>query len=109
MTYLALACRLLGAEHRSWVSQAEASRIAASGSMSTGIWGADPEPVSVIVRRAALNLDAPRIVDDLLVLCAGTGGGSRKDMVLFAYGPFADAGSAPASRHSMTADRKLVR
>lgn len=67
LTHLAIACRLLGAEHRSWVSQAEANRIAASGSMSMGIGGAKPEPVSVVVRRAALNLDAARVVEDLLV------------------------------------------
>ena len=67
LTHLAAACRLLGAEHRSWVSQAEASRIAASGSMNMAMGGADPEPVRVNVRRATLNLDAGRIVEDLLV------------------------------------------
>ncbi len=67
LTHLGVACRLLGAEHRNWVSQAEASRIATSGSMNMAMGRANPEPVSVTVRRAALNLDAGRIVEDLLV------------------------------------------
>lgn len=78
LTHLAVACRLIGAEHRSWVSQAEASRIAASGSMSMGIGGADPEPVSVTIRRAALTSTPAGSSRTCSYPCAGTGGTRRR-------------------------------
>lgn len=67
LTQLGIACQVLGAEHRRWANRAEASQIALSGSMTMGMGDAGAEPVSVTVRRAALNLGANRVVEDLLV------------------------------------------
>lgn len=66
LTHLALALRISGAEHRGWRTRAQ--HVANSTSVQMGHSGMrERQPISSIVRRAALNLDRGALIEDLLV------------------------------------------
>lgn len=66
LTHTAIALRISGAEHRGWRTRAQHAANTTSVQMGHG-GGRERQPITLLVRRAALGLDRTALVEDLLV------------------------------------------